>query len=293
MRMPLKIALAGALALPLFLSSAAQAGIASCGDINVQASATCEVKTNCQVDCTPITMELACEGELYAACSGQCTGSATATCTGTCQSDCTGKCTVNPPSFDCQASCEADCSGGCTADCSSYCSTHSSQANCQAECQASCKGRCQGDCSASCTGTPPSADCNAKCQAKCQGECKAEANVTCQGECNAGAYATCQTRIQGGCTAACDPSKPGGLFCNGQYVDSGNNLQNCIDALNAVLNVKVSGSASCSGNSCQAEGKASAGCATAPVRGSRGLGAAAGLLAALGALVVARRRRRA
>jgi hypothetical protein len=90
---------------------------------------------------------------------------------------------------------------------------------------------------------------------------------------------------------ACDPKNPGGLFCNGQYVDSGNNLQNCIDALKAQLNITVSGSSSCSGNSCQAEGEASASCATAPVRGGRGLGAAAGLLAALGALVVARRRR--
>jgi hypothetical protein len=289
MRMPVKLALAGALTIPLLLSSRAQAGLAACGNINVQANATCEVKADCTASCTPISMELSCEGQLYANCSGQCTVQADASCTGTCQADCTGKCTANPGSFDCQGSCQASCEGNCGADCNSHCTANPGEANCDAECKASCKGRCQGDCSVSCQGTPPSATCDAKCTGACKGQCTAHVNADCQAKCNAGAYGTCQTNMQGKCTASC--SSNNGVFCNGQYVDSGNNLQNCIDALNAILNVKVSGSASCSGSSCQAEGKASAGCATAPVRGSRGLGSAAGLVAALGALVVARRRR--
>lgn len=297
MRMPVKIALAGALSLPLFLSSAAQAGIASCGDINVQASATCEVKSNCQVSCTPVSMELACEGQLYADCSATCNVQADASCTGTCNTSCMAQCNATPGSFDCQGQCEATCTGNCTADCNSHCTAHPGETNCQAECQASCKGRCHGDCSLDCQAAPPTASCNAKCSGVCNGQCTAHANADCQATCNAGAYGTCQTTLQGGCNASCDPSNPGGVFCNGQYVDSGNNLQDCINALNQILNVKVtaSGSASsgCDGGTCeaQAEGKASASCATAPVRGGRGLGAAAGLLAALGALVVARRRR--
>jgi len=76
---------------------------------------------------------------------------------------------------------------------------------------------------------------------------------------------------------ACDPSNPGSLFCDGHYVDSGNNLQNCINALKAELNITVTTSARpvAANGSCEAEGEAEASCATAPVGGQRGLGGAA------------------
>jgi hypothetical protein len=56
-------------------------------------------------------------------------------------------------------------------------------------------------------------------------------------------------------------SGDGAIFCDGEFVDAGGNLQECIDALNAILDVEVSGSASCSGNTCQAEGSVSLSCA--------------------------------
>lgn len=69
----------------------------------------------------------------------------------------------------------------------------------------------------------------------------------------------------GGCTAQC--SQPmGALFCDGQYVDTGNNLQMCIDDLKAALNITVMASASgqCSGNTCTGKANASASCALSP-----------------------------
>jgi len=82
------------------------------------------------------------------------------------------------------------------------------------------------------------------------------------------------------------------VFGDGHYVESGNNLQNCIDALNKVLNVQVSGSAECEGNTCKAEGKASANCGAAPTD-TRADGAffAFGALAVLGGVAAKRRRR--
>ena len=55
----------------------------------------------------------------------------------------------------------------------------------------------------------------------------------------------------------------GALFCNGQYVDTGNNLQACVDALRAALDIQVEGKAEAhsecaGGNGCRAEGRATA-----------------------------------
>jgi hypothetical protein len=58
----------------------------------------------------------------------------------------------------------------------------------------------------------------------------------------------------------------GAVFCDGQYVDRGNNAEECVAALNAALDVEVEGSASssgeCAGGRCegQAEAKGSASC---------------------------------
>jgi hypothetical protein len=105
--------------------------------------------------------------------------------------------------------------------------------------------------------------------------------------------------LQVGCTADCgDPS--GALFCDGNYVDHGGNLQSCIDAIKAALpsvtvdiSATSSGDSSCSGSSCQASGQAeaSASCAFTPSRPRNSVtyGAFA-LVAALGAVCIRRRR---
>jgi hypothetical protein len=284
----LSLALVGLMARP------AAAGIDACGDIHVEASAMCaaEVEGGCEAHCTPLAMEAACRGKLEADCSGsRCTASAMASCTGTCEADCTGECEVNPPSFECSASCEAEA----MADCSGHCET----AENRAECEGACKATVQAECDASCEGQPASATCEAKCQASCEGQCEAEANVDCQIMCQGEAYAECQVEMQGECRVNCDPAR-GSMFCDGQYVDHGNNFQECVDALNAVVTATVDVSASgysnaeCSGNKCEAEAGGEASCSarmapTVPRGGAAAILAGFGLALALGA----RRRRSA
>jgi len=95
----------------------------------------------------------------------------------------------------------------------------------------------------------------------------------------------CEASVSGGCKAQC--SKPeGAIFCDGKYVDVGNNFQKCMDQLNAFLNVKVQGS--CMGNTCQ--GSVSCG-SISP--GEPAVGGT-GMILGMGAIAIAfaRRRRR-
>ncbi len=265
----------------------AHAGIEACNNIDVKANAQCklEAEAACTAQCTPVKVEAACSGQLQTKCSGECSATATADCQASCKGSCSGQCESNPGSLDCSANCK----GSCEADCSGQCSSSGNQS----ECQASCKANCSASCDAECKGTPPSASCDAKCEASCKGSCTAEVNAKCQIDCQSKGYVECKGRLEGGCKAQCQQPK-GALFCDGQYVDTGNNLENCIAALNAILNVKVdaSGSASCTGNECSAEGEASASCgrvASSDVPASSPLWIAAGLGLA-GAAAVRRRR---
>ncbi|AKT36496.1 uncharacterized protein CMC5_006120 [Chondromyces crocatus] len=264
----------------LFASSTASAGISACGNINVSAEARCEVvvEGGCTARCTPISFEAAC----YGRCDGRCTASVSAECTADCSASCQAECNVNPGSFDC----EGTCRGNCQADCSGRCAAEGGSA----DCEAACKANCGGECNVQCSGQPPSADCNAQCSACCSGECRAEANFDCQVSCQGG----CTAELEGGCQVQC--TRPdGALFCDGQFVDAGNNLKECVAALNRLLNLKVQGyaDASCSGNSCEAEAGVSVSACSVPAVGSdldeRGLVAVA---AGLGLAMVVRRRRR-
>jgi MYXO-CTERM domain-containing protein len=283
-----RLRLLGVVVLPLGLLFAtprvAHAGLEACGNINVSAQAKCEVKAQggCTVQCEPIRFEAACSARLETSCRGQCNASADVSCEGSCTGSCKGQCDVDPGSLDCSANCK----GTCEADCSGKCSA----SNNQGECQASCKATCGGSCDAQCTGTPPTATCEAKCQASCKGSCSGKANIDCQVQCQSSGYASCKAELEGGCKGKCTQPE-GALFCDGQYVDTGNNLKNCIDALEAALHIEVSGKAECSGNQCNAEGTASASCATAPEGGPLHAGFLAAGLGVLGAALLRRRRR--
>jgi hypothetical protein len=238
------------------LPRAARADILSdCGNIDIQANAQCtmEVSGGCTAQCTPINFQASCSASLQAQCSGGCTASASASCTGSCDTNCNASCTANPGTFNCEGSCEADCSGNCQAQCAS-------DAN-QSECTATCKTNCGANCHGQCSGTPPSASCQAQCQASCSGSCTAQANVSCDVKCQESGYASCEANLTGGCQAQCQAPQ-GALFCDGQYVDVGNNLDKCVNDLKNLLNIQVSGYAygSCSGNTCQGTAGGSASC---------------------------------
>jgi MYXO-CTERM domain-containing protein len=270
----------------------ALAGIDACGDIDVKAEARCEVKTSlgCTAQCEPLNVQVACAARLQASCSGECTATADVSCTGSCTGTCQGQCTANPGSFDCKGS----CSGTCSADCDAQCSGSASGSSAQASCKSSCQANCSAKCDAQCSGTPPSATCDAKCQASCKGSCDAKASAQCQITCQGRGEASCKTEVSGGCKAKCSQPE-GALFCDGQYVDTGNNLQNCLDALNKILNIKVTASASgeCNGGTCEGRADVNASACNTSPGPTPPLGAGAILLGAIAAAFVRARRRRA
>ena len=279
------LGLVTALSLFSMVPTAKAASIASCGDINVEASAQCKVETGveCEANCTPIN----CSASLYATCQGGCNitpPSCDVSCSGTCEGQCTGN-----ANFDCSGNCTVTCGGTCDSKCTAHCQNDANQATCVADCKASCTATCQGECDASCNANV-SGTCSGKCQASCQGSCNASARIDCQANCQATGYVDCT----GGCKAACQRTGQGGLFCDSQYVDDGNNLQNCINAIQDALHITVDASATgnCSGNSCQGEAKASASCALARLGEKKGLAGGLMILAAAGLVIGVRRRRR-
>jgi MYXO-CTERM domain-containing protein len=98
--------------------------------------------------------------------------------------------------------------------------------------------------------------------------------------------------LEAKCEGQCEEPE-GALFCDGEYVDHGGNLEQCIDDLNAWLEAHVDasaqGSASCENGSCEAEGSAEASCATVPGGPAGGAAALFGMIVAGAAL--GRRRR--
>lgn len=235
----------------------AHAGLESCGNINVKADAKCEVQVEggCTAMCTPVSFKAACEGKAVVSCDGECSGTIEASCTGSCETDCSASCSADPGNYSCTGSCE----GSCGADCDAQCAGEASGGTASGSCKANCQANCNAKCSAQCTGTPPTATCDAKCTASCKGKCQAKVTGKCQVDCQAKFDAVkCEADLKGGCDVQCQDPK-GAIFCDGQYVDSGGNLEKCADALNAILNLKfeASGSAECSGNQCNAEGSAS------------------------------------
>jgi hypothetical protein len=106
-------------------------------------------------------------------------------------------------------------------------------------------------------------------------------------------YANCTAMLTGGCMLNCT-TPMGALFCNGQFVNVNQSaLTACENELASLINVQVSGEASCSGDECMASAKGSISCAVA----SPGLVGTSVPLAGIGlglaALVIARRRRTA
>jgi hypothetical protein len=98
-------------------------------------------------------------------------------------------------------------------------------------------GTCGVSCSKSCDVRFPSADCKAKCEAGCEGSCKVDSNLDCQLDCQAKGYARCEADVQG-CWSLPEPGSA--LFCDGQYVDHGDNLR-CMSTRCARLNAHVEG----------------------------------------------------
>lgn len=277
---------------PWAVAPPARADLAACGDIHVEASARCEVVPpglECEGMCEPLSVRAACAAQLDAECQGSCRELPTVDCQGECTGSCTARCEkLEPGDFGCEGDCKADCSGSCQG----RCETAEDSAQCEASCTASCDAECHGSCDIEL----PEADCDAGCEASCEGSCDVDANFDCQVDCQAEGFAECETDLEGGCDIACE-GEEGALFCDGQYVDHGDNLQKCVAALEAVLDLEVEthAEASCEDNRCEASAgaKVSSGgvsCTAAP--GSRRGAGTGWLTCAIGMLVGAMAARR-
>jgi hypothetical protein len=281
---------AALVALQLLSAAPARAGIAACGDIDVEANGQCDVRVEggCDVSCTPINVQAACAAQVDVTYSASCPKLPSISCTADCQLDCEAQCELTPAQFDCSASCKANAAAKCDAQCQSNAK--------QSECTASCQATFEADCNASCKVTPGTADCSGKCEGSCKGSCTAQSELQCQLDAQAQAYATCEASIQGHCEADC--KKPdGALFCNGEYIDHNGSVDECIKALRDALptitvDVSARGEASCANNTCMAKGSASANCAFAPSAPGSDLALAFAAFAGLGAVSVRRRRAR-
>jgi hypothetical protein len=168
-------------------------------------------------------MQVSCARQLFSECSPQCTVQVVPTEVQVCADSCVTQCSVNPGSFDCSAT----CGGKCTADCSAKCATSADSVSCTASCQAACTGYCEADCKA----VLPAMTCQEKCQQSCHGIQAAKVNMDCQLKCHTvEGYTNCEAKLTGGCQTQCQ-AQQGALFCDGQYIDAGGNLQQCIDDL--------------------------------------------------------------
>ena len=294
-----------AVALPMLTATEARAGLASCGNIDVEANAQCKVQgpeISCQAACEPLEFRAACSARLEASCSGTCEPPrVTAECTASCEAECAGSCEADPGSFDCDASCEGSCDANCSADCSAHCEAQaeagSASGECEAECEASCQANCDAKCEASCEGDAPELECDGRCEASCEGQCKAEVDFDCQVECQSEGYAQCEAELRGGCEAECETS--GGVAsCDGEYIDHGGRLEDCLESIEATITAHIDGyaefqsSSSCEGGSCEASasGEAGVSCSVAPGFGGNAM---TGAWVGLGLLGLGLRRRRA
>jgi MYXO-CTERM domain-containing protein len=109
-------------------------------------------------------------------------------------------------------------------------------------------------------------------------------------ECQAEVFVDCQAEVMGECVTQCE-TEEGALFCDGQYVDHGDNLDACVDQLKDLLDIDVSGfiDGECDDNSCEVDAGGTFSCGV----GGTGGGALAGWgLIGLAILVGVSRRRR-
>lgn len=238
------------------LAHAGTPGLEVCGDVDIEINANCEVwiDIECDTRCEPLLFELSCSKKLWKICDGQCNATLDLDCDRACTEVCVPKCTVDPGNFSCEGTCELDCGASCDA----YCQANADSAQCQASCQAECSGRC----SLGCEGQLPELSCDERCGDVCGARCEAEANIDCQVKCQAPEFGTCQANISGGCKTQCESD--GALFCDGEFIDHGGRLKECVAAIDAYItsHVKVYGEASaeCGDGSCMAEASAGISC---------------------------------
>jgi hypothetical protein len=238
-------------------------------EVSISAECSWYAGATCEAECDGFDFWASCEGQFDVTCDPECDQfDVDIECSGSCEADCATTCT-DPGSFDCEGYCSVDCNASCEAECAA--SASGSEA--QAECTGHCGAYCEGKCGVSCDVELP--DCTTACSASCEGECSAEANIDCH-LCDAEVYVDCEANMDLDCHGGCDVD--GVLECDGDYITR-DDLEAAVQWVedNTDFEITYDGSASCEGNSCEAEGTATFTCdAAQPGREARD-----GLLAAI------------
>ncbi len=252
--------------------SSAQAGIPECGNLRLEDVGSCEIKGDieCSAGCEELGVyKKACATKLHTVCRDECTLDPEPTCEDECTTMCTEQCDLGI-NITCQHNCFGECAGVCNTECA--------DANDPSTCIASCEATCDGECDIQCAPLVEGS-CYEHCIECCGGSCGAQANMTCQTSCQEEEFETCEYEFRADCMASC--SGDGALFCDGEYVLSGEDIGACVNALIAqgieAIDLRVDINAEISGGFCT----------VAP----EGNGGAAGL-ALLGLVGLATRRRR-
>ena len=88
----------------------------------------------------------------------------------------------------------------------------------------------------------------------------------------------------------------GALFCDGQFVDTGDNMNECAEWIRGELEIDIDGwvdaDADCEGDTCRVDAAAGCTCANGPGTPTPPTGAAAAVIASLAMLGFLARRRR-
>jgi hypothetical protein len=206
----------------------------ACGGVFFEALAegSCEVVPveSCETRCEPVATEKICAVRLYNDCAPECDVSLTTECTAECSSSCTTECECEveePSCFDLGMNdCEVECSAGCEASDGS------------ADCYAGCSHTCAANCDGSCRDYEAETDCDTVCEAACSGSCTAKANIDCQVECQQRSVTTCHDQVVQECNEECE-TEGAAIFCEGQFLATGNNLRACADELLAEFSISI------------------------------------------------------
>lgn len=257
------------------LAGSAAAGVPECRNVRLEdvAQGGCELRASadCEAGCSRLGVyKKACATRLHQVCRDECTLAPEATCTDECTEQCTSECDRGI-SITCIHNCFGECVGSCDVQCAS--------ASDPAQCRATCEATCDGECDVKCRPVVD-ASCYDHCIECCGGSCTARANLNCQTTCQDEEFESCEYELEAECSASCDVDAA--LFCDGEYVLAGPDLDDCIQALVAkgTLEVEVGADVDLDSLGTLGTPKASAGCTSA--------GGAASLWGGLGsALLVA------
>lgn len=210
-------------------SATAFAGVPECNNVRLEDAAECEIRGDieCDAGCDELSYEQACATKLHTVCREECVLDPEPSCVDECTVPCSEQCDAGI-NVICQHNCFDECVGSCDASCEGA----ADPGQCHATCEATCDGECDIQCPQA-----VGASCYQHCIECCGGSCGAQANMTCQTSCQEEEFEQCTIDLNVDCSASC--SGAGAIFCDGQYVVSGDNVEACAAAAGELISSAI------------------------------------------------------